>query len=239
MKLLSTNYKTSKSKGINVDNYILPLEPDYILCPLAKKAGCGKTCIVNSGLNKTPTAKSSKARKTDLFYNNFDQFKKDLVSDHNYLQKNRIYKGFEVASRLNGYSDIQYEKIKIKDDKTIFELFPDIQFYDYTKIANRDIKDIPNYHLTFSYTKSLHRIAIKQLEKGQNIAIVLDIKKDDPIPTDYIMINNKKYNLIDGDKNDLRYKDPKNSVVALRFKGSKKDKIEAYKNGLIYTAELN
>jgi hypothetical protein len=61
---------------------------------------------------------------------------------------------FNNVVRLNGTSDIPFENIKFMDGKNIFELFPEIQFYDYTKIPNRkdipekDLKNIKDYCIT-------------------------------------------------------------------------------------------
>jgi hypothetical protein len=62
--------------------------------------------------------------------------------------------GLTLLIRLNGTSDIKWENVFFDYDNkktNIFDLFPNIQFYDYTKIANRI--DLPkNYDLTFSYS---------------------------------------------------------------------------------------
>ena len=51
-----------------------------------------------------------------------------------YTKKNASVKGFKPAVRLNGTSDISWERFKI------FEMFPGVQFYDYTKIYKRASK---------------------------------------------------------------------------------------------------
>ena len=56
-------------------------------------------------------------------------------------------KGKIPCIRLNGTSDIQWEYIEYQG-KNVFDTFPDVQFYDYTKIPTRKIDGIKNYHLT-------------------------------------------------------------------------------------------
>ena len=118
--------------------------------------------------------------------------------------------------RLNAYSDIRHENNIIQDNKNIFELFPEVDFYDYTKLLNR--KTPSNYQLTFSHHNSDFIETTKALETGLNVAIVFE-----KLPK-YINVNGIKYNVIDGDKTDLRLDEKvngKNVVVGLKFKGSK------------------
>ena len=102
----------------------------------------------------------------------------------------------------------------------IFEQFPAVQFYDYTKIANRKCKDIPNYHLTWSYSNAnpeYAKLLDKALEQGMNAAVVYRKEYHKP--------KWQGYPVIDGDKDDLRFLDPKGGhIVALYAKGkAKKD----------------
>ena len=81
--------------------------------------------------------------------------------------------------RLNGTSDFSWENIKVNSSQNIFEFFPNIQFYDYTKNYTRFIKPLPNnYHLTFSLSESNKKYALQLANKGVNIAVVF--KKDLP-----------------------------------------------------------
>ena len=55
--------------------------------------------------------------------------------------------------RLNGTSDIRWENQTVMGHNNVMDMFPDVQFYDYTKIPNR--YNVPsNYHLTFSRSES-------------------------------------------------------------------------------------
>jgi hypothetical protein len=111
-----------------------------------------------------------------------------------------------------------YEFIHIKIRAvTIFELFPDIQFYDYTKNPTRD--QLPkNYDLTFSYSnksefQKFNEIAIK---KGMRLSAVFSDKN---LPA-YFM--NRE--VLNGDESDLTFLAPKNTILGLYAKGkAKKD----------------
>ena len=99
--------------------------------------------------------------------------------------------------------------------KNIFELFPEVQFYDYTKISNRKTKNIKNYHLTWSYSGANADYAAKlndALDNGMNAAVVF--RKQYKLP------QWRGINVTDGDKDDLRFLDPCNSIVALYAKGA-------------------
>ena len=103
-------------------------------------------------------------------------------------------------------------------------MFPNIQFYDYTKIANRKCKDIPNYHLTWSYSNAnadYAKLLDKALEQGMNAAVVFR--------SNFIQVKPKcwhtwkGYPVIDGDQDDLRFLDPRGGhIVALYAKGAAK-----------------
>jgi hypothetical protein len=99
--------------------------------------------------------------------------------------------------------------------------YPEIQFYDYTKDIKRANKVLPsNYHLTLSYSEASQRYSDMVLDtmqsvKGSNMAVVFRHK--DKMPTTY-----KGFTVVDGDKDDLRFLDPKGVVVALYAKGKAK-----------------
>jgi hypothetical protein len=130
--------------------------------------------------------------------------------------------GLTPLVRLNGTSDIRWETIPVivdgKEYRNIFEAFPEIQFYDYTKIANR--KGIPeNYDLTFSYSgvMSYQSYAKQAIDSGMRVAVVF--RSIEVIPSRFIGLP-----VVPGDNSDIRHLDPKASIVALYAKGkAKKD----------------
>ena len=143
-----------------------------------------------------------------------------LVSEINRAIRKAKRLGLKLVVRLNGTSDIVWENTPIVFSKslgysfTIFELFPQTQFYDYTKYPTRH-KLPNNYHLTFSYSGAASFIPIvakwDSKVTNQNIAVVFN-----KVPTDMFGP------VINGDSNDLRFLDPVNVTVGLKAKGKAK-----------------
>jgi hypothetical protein len=95
------------------------------------------------------TIQAARIRKTKAFFAHRDAFMVTLAGDIAKAIKLARDNGYKPAFRLNGTSDIRWETLACGTFRNVFAAFPDVQFYDYTKIANR--KNIPaNYSLTFS-----------------------------------------------------------------------------------------
>ena len=163
---------------------------------------------------------TARMRKAQWFYNDRVSFMKQLYHDVqkfvNYCKKRDI----QPCVRLNGTTDIRWELIPAMPHSlmNIFEQFPEVQFYDYTKIANRKCKDIPNYHLTWSYSNAnpeYAKLLDKVIENGMNAAVVFR--------SEYKKSLWCTYPVVDGDKDDLRFLDPKGRhIIALYAKGAAK-----------------
>lgn len=184
------------------------------LCPMAEVAGCLTGCLNTAGRGAMNSVQRGRARKAEWFVKDIASFMTQLIKDLTRFQNYCDKRGIKAAVRLNGTTDIQWEHIHAAG-KNIFERFPDIQFYDYTKIANRPL-DIPNYHLTFSYSEA-SAIYLKQAkiaqERGMNMAVVF--RSADNIPAGFLGLPT-----VDGDKTDLRFLDIKEqSIIALYAKG--------------------
>jgi hypothetical protein len=224
MKLLGigSNAKTVKSdRGGEYLTGIMYLDPrNTKICPyqdIAKcKVGClntaGRAGIIKKG-EKTNNILQARARKTDLFFEDREEFMRLIVKDIEALIRKADRLGVKPCARLNGTSDIQFETIKLDNGNTIFEEFPSVQFYDYTKIPTRKVKHIKNYHLTWSYSEANQKYANywrEALAKGMNIATVF--RKD--LPKSY-----KNVKVVSGDKDDLRFLDEEGVIVGLKAKG--------------------
>jgi hypothetical protein len=230
MKLLSTgNPKTLKGQSVGYLTYILHLAPanlsGYNTCPKAT-AGCTAACLNTAGRGgmfkkgeTTNVIQQARIRKTKMFYENRAQFMSLLLKDIELAIKQSKKLGLTPVFRLNGTSDISWEKYEILDGRNIFQMFPDIQFYDYTKILGRKVKNISNYSLTFSAADGNDLDVIRAINEGYNIATVFGIKKTQPMPETYNGLP-----VFNGDESDLRFLDPKEVVVGLYAKGkAKKD----------------
>ena len=213
---VGTNAKTIKGDGSEYLTAILYLAPADIVdginvCPMAVLAGCKAGCLFSAGRGAFNNVQQARKRKTILFRDHRQEFLRQLNQDLTRFQAYCKRKGLKAVVRLNGTSDIRWENY-------IDMASYDIQFYDYTKILNR--RNLPsNYHLTVSYSEASDKYAKQVLQVKQttstNIAVVFKDKAS--IPSTY-----KGYNVIDGDKDDVRVLDIPNSVVALYAKGQAK-----------------
>ena len=130
---------------------------------------------------------------------------KEITKFCNYCYK----KDKKPAVRLNGTSDIQWENILV-GGQNIFEIFSDVQFYDYTKIPTRKVGHINNYHLTWSYSEANDKYASWYDKIAYNIAVVFN---------GAFPIYFKGREVVNGDESDLRFLDKRNVVVGLKAKG--------------------
>jgi len=230
MKLLSTgNPKILKGMAQGYNTYILHLAPanvsGYETCP-KRTAGCTAACLNTAGRGgmfkrgeTTNVIQEARKRKTRMFFENRGAFMLQLYLDIKKAIKQSEKLGLIPVFRLNGTSDLAWEKYEVQDGKNIFEMFPNVQFYDYTKMLNRKVKTFANYHLTFSAADGNDADVDKAIEQGYNIATVFGIKKTLPMPEAY-----KGLPVFNGDESDLRFLDPKGVVVGLYAKGkAKKD----------------
>jgi hypothetical protein len=209
--------------------YILHLAPvdvsGYNTCPKAT-AGCKTACLNTAGRGgmfkkgeTTNVIQQARIRKTKLFFENRAEFMALLVKDIQLAIKQSAKKNLIPVFRLNGTSDLAWEKYDVIDNKNIFEVFPNVQFYDYTKILGRKVRNIPNYHLTFSAADGNDADVLSAIKQNYNVATVFGIKKSQPMPETY-----EGMPVFNGDDSDLRFLDPKGVVVGLYAKGkAKKD----------------
>lgn len=219
-KLLSVNadYKTTKGLKQGYLTGILYMMPQYTsdnetinLCPFAS-SGCKQACLVSAGRGSFSNVKQSRLNKSRLWLNDKNQFFTILVKDIKALIRKANRENLTPVVRLNGTSDISWENYKF-ENKTIFEHFPNVQFYDYTKNYTRDVSNIKNYHLTLSRSEGNENRVLAHINK-HNVAIVFNT-----LPKQY-----RGYPVVNGDDTDLRFLDDKNVIVGLTAKGkAKKD----------------
>lgn len=227
---IDSNYKTVKGQSKGYMTGILYLAPadlsGYEVCPQRSK-GCTEACLNTAGRGGMTSVQKSRINKTRWYFNERDTFMAQLVKDIDALIRKADREGFTPVVRLNGTSDIPWERIPLKtvehgidvEYPNIMTMFPDVQFYDYTKITKRALAhargEMPaNYHITFSATESNQDDCAKVAVAGGNVAVVY---REQPLGSDMV---------IDGDLTDLRFLDDKERkiagmglVVALKAKG--------------------
>lgn len=219
-----TNPKVAKNEKLGVLGGVLHLAPadlsGFEVCPM-RSAGCTAACLHTAG-NPAYMKNKNEARikRTKAYFADREAFMNLLVLEVAKMLGSAESQNLDLAIRLNGTSDIRWESVKftvwdwvqgrldryVGTKTTIFDLFSDIQFYDYTKIHNR--RNVPsNYHLTFSLNETNREFATKQ---PRNIAVVFS----GSLPEEYL-----GRPVIDGDETDYRPNDPDGVVVGLKVKG--------------------
>lgn len=219
------NPKTDKSIKKGYLTAILHLSPaDMVskktLCPFAS-AGCKAACLNTAGRGALHMMKGdshpvqdARALRTVWWELDRSGFLEQLEAEIERFIRYARSKSLEPCIRLNGTSDILWER------HGVIHKFPDVQFYDYTKIPNR--RNLPdNYHLTFSAVEDNDTFSLQQLQQGMNVAAVFKT-----LPSNWL-----GYRVINGDETDLRFLDPEQVVVGLIAKGqAKKDRSGFVKN---------
>ena len=188
------------------------------------KLGCLGTCLAYTGFAKRfKSVNKGRKKRNNLFLNDRKQFNKLLIKELTSLSKKALKENAKLAIRPDIFSSINWNlpENHIKENKSLFDCFPDITFYDYSE------KPLPyilknqrkNYHLTASHKRNVTG-SWEMLKNGISIAIV---------KSDYFMKNQLQYfpptitkSHYDGDLSDLRSLDNRGSIVWLSEKQSKK-----------------
>jgi hypothetical protein len=165
----------------------------------------------------TATVHAARIRRTRFFKRDRAAFMRQLVEEIHAHIRRAARHGLKPAVRLNGTSDLPWENIRTDCFANVFEAFPQVTFYDYTKVParlRRRALGIPNYSLTFSLAESNEEHARDALAAGFNVAAVFAVKRGQPLPAEFW-----GHRVIDGDLSDLRFTDPSGVIVGLRAKG--------------------
>lgn len=237
MKLLSVGKdspKASKGNKLGYMTGVLYLAPSDLsgvmdVCPMAEIAGCKKACLNTAGFGSFDRVQQARINRTRSFFENGEGFINEVVNDIQHLIKKADREKMVPTVRLNGTSDILWErigfnlneknakKIGVKSGyyENIFKVFPNLQFYDYTKMTGRRVPS--NYDLTFSYSgaNKYQRQVTKAVEENMRIAVVFRSKKN--IPNEFLGMK-----VICGDNTDVRHLEPNGVVVSLYAKGKAK-----------------
>jgi hypothetical protein len=225
MLSIDTNAKTIKGQQYGYMTGVLYLAPyklsGYNVCAMAEIAECHVPCLNSAGRGAFNSVQAARIKKTKLFFEDRDAFFALLIPSIRLLIRKASAASLIPLCRLDGTSDIQWENVSFTFEgvyyENIFAMFPDLQFYDYTKIPNRRVEHIPNYDLTFSYSGvvAFQPYVKRAIDQGYRIAVVF--RKREDIPAEFLGTT-----CVDGDDSDLRHEDPHGVVVALYAKGKAK-----------------
>ena len=227
-KLANVSYigATTQSAKMNYsykngwETYCIYLAPSdmsgYNVCPNDK--WCKQFCLNGSGRNKgdilvrgekESRINIARIKKAKLFFENRPLFMEIVVREikksYNHAKNNNM--GFAI--RINGTSDINIESFIYKG-QNLLQIFPNIQFYDYTKcngyltIPNR----YDNYDITLSYNGYNWNKCKEYLDNGGKVAVVFNGE----LPNTF-----KGYKVIDGNNHDMRFLDPKGTIMGLHY----------------------
>lgn len=200
---IGNNAKTIKSdRGGEYLTAIMYLRPSLDLCPMSEKAACIGGCINTAGRGVLPSTQEARQRKSDAFRADPVAFVDQLADDIRIALRKAARKGVKLTVQLNGTSDVAWENMPGSDGRTLLETFPNVQFYDYTKLPNRKVPS--NYHLTVSYSAASSAYARKVAGSRHNIAVVFR----DRLPATFL-----GRPVINGDDSDLRFADEECVVV--------------------------
>ena len=230
MKLLSTvNNKIKKGEKLGVLTFGLSLSPHTLsgknFCSHASP-GCAAACLNTAGMGAFSTVQAGRLAKSQYFIRDRAAFMAQLVKEIGNARKLAAKKKMRLAIRLNIVSDLPWENILV-NGQNVMNIFPDVQFYDYTPNPKRAIQfangTMPsNYHLTFSRKENNQSIVetianMLNVKNPVNIAAVFSGKT---LPATYL-----GRTVINGDESDARFLDARGVIVGLIAKGrGRKDK---------------
>jgi hypothetical protein len=238
-KLLTTsgNPKTDKGAKYGYATAILHLAPatlsGFQTCPAAT-AGCRSACLNTAGHGglarggvltydqiasgtRTNDVQAARIRRTRFLFEDRQGFLQQLRKEIAAFVRKVEKEGLTPVVRLNGTSDIRWEAGAFHlDGLSIFDHFPTVRFYDYTKLSNR--RNLPaNYSVTFSLADGNADKARAALEAGLNVAAVF---RSPEARDAWRALGFMGHPVIDGDDSDLRFLDPKGVIVGLYAKGN-------------------
>jgi hypothetical protein len=211
---------------------------------------CKRECIQHTGHMKFNAA--AREYRTRLFVRdraNYWALLLDEIVDH---MRASHRAGLVPAIRLNGTSDIPWERVPVRcgpiESPNFFtfiyhELIGKLAngelahnerlplFYDYTAYPYdaRPTNALPvGYTLTFSRKETTSdREVLENLERGRNVAVVFK----NGLPSEYL-----GYPVIDGDVNDCRFFDEWPCIVGLKAKGPARNDASGF---VVDTAKLS
>lgn len=230
--LTMSNPKTAKGEGYGYLTAILHLAParlaGFETCA-GRTEGCTAACLNTAGRGGfDPRIVRARIRKTKWFRADRDAFMQTLEREIATHVRSAARHGLTPCVRLNGTSDIPWENVKYTAaDGTavanIFDRFPDVQFYDYTKLPMRAKRDLPaNYDLTFSLADGNDRAAEFAAEHGMRVAVVFR-NEERPTAKRWHLPNVwRGLTVVDADAHDLRFTEPRGVIAGLRAKGHAK-----------------
>lgn len=198
-----------KPSGIRVAG--LSLAPSNWACPASNLAGCQKPCLMSAGYGKFDNVRTGREKKRDWLRDDRESFLAQLTKELHNFEKLTTKQGVQGVVRLNVISDIVWEH----SNYAIPQQFPNLFFYDYTKMAGRLGKTPKNYPLMFSWSgmPNYQPSVEKAMRTDTPVAVVFDCD----FPKTFL-----GRAVFNGDKSDLFNLTRTNGIIALKAKGDAK-----------------
>lgn len=212
---INSNAKTSKGDDdINMTAIMYLASSDmsgYNTCEHASPQ-CKKMCLISAGRGVFSNVQQARINRTKLFFEHQTLFLDQLLTELTYFTDYCEEHKLKPYVRLNGTSDINFMNLKVAHDKDIYQLFPKVQFYDYTKDFERE-SNYSNYYILYSRSENTTVTSVKSLiTEGKNVAVVFD-----EVPSNW-----EGMEVVGGDETDLRPIDKQGVIVGLKAKGKAK-----------------
>jgi hypothetical protein len=191
---------------------------------------CEAICLDSSGRAEfDPKISEARIKRTLMFAFNKPVFFKALIKGIEALIRKSKRENLIPCIRLNGTSDLPWERIKIRgtntsyDGLTLIQAFDTVQFYDYTKTLSRLGNTPDNYHLTASYSELMTIDTLNSIiASGHNVAVVFRVCEHKRTCACALPNVWNGIRVISGDANDVRFEDEQGVLVGLKAKGSAK-----------------
>lgn len=248
----TANTKTRKSMRVEYRIVALSLahasESGHNVCPQSTPA-CRQHCVGGDGVGLEVVWRqimAGRILKTEYLHQDRQGFIVQFIGELHREARISERECSQLVARLNTFSDIPWEH---RQYGMIPQLFPDVRFYDYTKLHHRVMVTPANYHLCGSWSeKQKHQEAcFDLLMQGRNVAVAFGVEGAytghralmQDIPASFRLLGHD-FVTYDGDDTDLRFLDEGpdsrgyGRVCALRFKaGTNAGRDEGLKSGFI------
>jgi len=230
--LTRQNLKTQKGESKGFLTGVMHMMPSDLagygnVCPCASPE-CRQMCLNTAGVwANAPAVQNARRMKTELYFKNRPQFMAEMRKSITALVRKAEKENLTPAVRINGTSDLPQVAMEMAKE------FPNVQFYDYTKIPQPWKRQMPNYHITFSRSEINDKETMEALEHGVNVAVVFGVSKGEPMPKEW-----RGYQVINGDQHDLRFLDKLEEgkgpfVIGLSGKGKARGKDKRTDSGFV------
>lgn len=228
---IGSDAKTVKGEKLGIRTAILYMKPGT-LCPWMTEA-CKRYCLEHAGRGTMRSVKEARERKEVFFLQERQSFLAMLRTELRNHARTSLRLGMEAFTRLNGLTDIPWERIA----PDLFKI-PGLRFYDYTKSFERVydylLGRLPqSYSLTFSWSGENLQQCRTILLMGGSVSIPLMPETYDALfygTSDWHRayrpirdLFGSQAHIVDGDEHDARPLNPMRehgSLILLRAKGS-------------------